>query len=163
MAVVLLLCGGSAQAHVVFAHGRSYGVMRSPRASSLSSLSARVTPLTVGGPQSQVKYGNGPLMLSSKLYLIFWRAKAGEFASAYTEPIVHYAEDLQAEATHTTDEFSVADQYIDKAAQSDHRQNRIWRSCDGDGLPPLEKAEGCTAANAPCLTDTQIRGEIWNR
>ncbi len=162
VAVVLLLCGGTAHAHVVFAHGRSYGVMRSSRAAakSLSSLGTRVTPLTVGGPQSPVKYGNGPLMLSSKLYLIFWQAKAGEFESAYSEPIVHYAEDLQAEDTHTTDEFSVADQYTDKAGKAITGKIEFGEAVTVTGYPPLEEAEGCAAAKSPCLTDKQIREEI---
>ncbi len=162
MAVVLLLCGGSAQAHVVFAHGRSYGVMRPPGAAgkALSSLGDRVVPLTVGGPQSPLRYGGGSLMLSSKLYLIFWQAKAGEFESGYTEPIVHYAEDLHAESTHTTDEFSVADQYTDKAGKAITGKIDFGEAVTVTGYPPLEEAEGCTAANVPCVTDKQIREEV---
>jgi hypothetical protein len=117
-ALVVLTCG-LAQAHVVFAHGRAYGVMRPPQrvAKPLSSPGGRAAPLTVGGPQPPVTYGGGPLMLKSKLYLIFWEQKVGEFASDYTEPIIQYAKDLQAEDTHTTDEFSVAKQYTNKAGQ----------------------------------------------
>jgi PKD repeat protein len=160
-AVLLVLAGGVAQAHVVFAHGRAYGVMLPPRAGAkpLSSLGGRATPLTVGGAQPPVVYGGGPLMLSSKLYLIFWEQKAGEFASAYTEPIIQYAKDLQAEDAHTTDEFSVAEQYTDKAGKS------ITGKVEFGGevmvtaaYPPLDKAEGCT--KAPCVTDSQIRKEI---
>ncbi|HXB64343.1 MAG TPA: PKD domain-containing protein [Solirubrobacteraceae bacterium] len=157
----LALAGGVAQAHVVFAHGRAYGVTPSPkaRAKALSALRDRATSLTVGGPQPPVEYGGGPLMLSSKLYLIFWEQKAGEFASDYTEPIVQYAKDLQAEDTRTTDEFSVAEQYTNKEGKPITGKLEF-----GDDVtvtasyPPLDKGEGCT--KAPCVTDSQIREEI---
>jgi PKD repeat protein len=160
---LLVLTAGVAQAHVVFAHGRAYGVMLPSRtgAKPLSSLSGRAAPLTVGGPQSPVVYGGGPLMLTSKLYLIFWEQKAGEFASEYTEPIIQYAKDLQAEDTHTTDEFSVAEQYTDKAGKSITGNVEFGDDVFVTGTyPPLEEAEGCTKAEAPCVTDRQIRKEI---
>jgi PKD repeat protein len=160
---MLAFAGGVAQAHVVFVHGRAYGVTPTPRARAkeLSALRDRATPLTVGGPQPQVEYAGGPLMLSSTLYLIFWEQKAGEFASDYTEPIVQYAKDLQAEEAHTTDEFSVAEQYTNK------EKKPITGKVEFGGdvtvtasYPPLEEGEGCTKAKAPCVTDHQIREEI---
>ncbi len=160
--VALALAGGTAQAHVVFAHGRAYGVTPTPKArkaQALSRLGSQAASLTVGGPQPLLKYHNGPLMLSSKLYLIFWEQKAGEFSSQYTEPIIQYAKDLQAEDAHTTDEFSVADQYTDKEGKPITGKVEFG----GDVIvsasyPPLEEGEGCT--KAPCVTDTQIRAEI---
>ena len=155
------LIGGMAQAHVVFAHGHAYGVTPSPkaRARERSTLRGRATPLTVGGPQPPVGYGGGPLMLSSKLYLIFWEQKAGEFSSEYTEPIIQYAKDLQAEDTRTTDELSVAEQYTNKEGKPITGKVEFG----GDvtvtaSYPPLDKGEGCT--KAPCVTDGQIREEI---
>jgi PKD repeat protein len=162
-AVLFVLNSGVAQAHVVFAHGRAYGVMLPSRTGTkpLPSLGTRATPLTVGGPQPPVVYGGGPLMLSSRLYLIFWEQKAGEFASEYIKPIIQYAKDLQAEDAHTTDEFSVAEQYTNKAGEA------ITGKVEFGGevmvtaaYPPLDTAEGCTAAHAPCVTDSQIRAEI---
>lgn len=162
-AALFVFTGQAAQAHVVFAHGRAYGVMFPSRAGTkpLSSLRSRTEPLTVGGQQPAVVYGGGPLMLSSKLYLIFWEQKAGEFASDYTEPIIHYAEDLQAEDTHTTDEFSVAKQYTDNAKQPITGKVEFGGDAFAIGAyPPLEEAEGCVKAKAPCVTDKQIREEI---
>jgi PKD repeat protein len=162
-AILLVLASGVALAHVVFAHGRAYGVMRpSPKSATPLSLSGgHARPLTIGGPQPLVKYGDGPLMLSSKLYLIFWEQKAGEFPNSYTEPIIHYAEDLQAEEAHTTDEFSVAEQYTNKAAQAISGKIAFGGDAFAIGAyPPPEEAEGCTSAKAPCVTDKQIREEI---
>jgi hypothetical protein len=161
-AVLLILAGGVAQAHVVFAHGRAYGVTPTPKArkaQALSPVGGYAAPLTVGGLQSPVKYGGGPLMLSSKLYLIFWEQKAGEFASEYTEPIIQYAKDLQAEDALKTDEFSVAEQYTNNegkpitgnvAFEDEVLVTEVY--------PPLDEAEGCT--KSPCVTDSQIREEI---
>ena len=160
---MLALSRGAAQAHVVFADGRAYGVMLTSRAGSkpLSLLRGRAAPLTVGGLQPPVVYGGGPLMRSSKLYLIFWEQKAGEFASDYTEPIIQYAKDLQAEDAHTTDEFSVAEQYTDKAGEPiSGRVEFGSEELVTGAYPPLEEAEGCTKAKAPCVTDRQIRKEI---
>jgi PKD repeat protein len=162
LAVALLaLGGGAAQGRVVFMHGRAYGVTLSPkaRARERSTLRGRATPLTVGGHQPPVEYGGGPLMLSSKLYLIFWEQQAGEFSSDYTEPIIQYAKDLQAEDARTTDEFSVAEQYTNKAGKPITGKVEFG----GDvtvtaSYPPLDKGEGCT--KAPCVTDSQIREEI---
>ncbi|HEV3321041.1 MAG TPA: PKD domain-containing protein [Solirubrobacteraceae bacterium] len=158
---LLTLTGGMAQAHVVFAHGRARGVTPSPkaRARELPTLRGRATPLTVGGPQPPVEYGGGPLMLSSKLYLIFWEQQAGEFSSDYTEPIIQYAKDLQAEDARTTDELSVAEQYTNEAGKPITGKVEFG----GDvtvtaSYPPLDKGEGCTTA--PCVTDSQIRAEI---
>ena len=158
---LMAVLAGVAQAHVVFIHGKGYGVTPSPkaRAKELATLHGRVSPLTVGGNQPPVKYGDGPLMLSSTLYLIFWEQKAGEFASQYTEPIIQYAKDLQAGAALTTDEFSVAEQYAN--AKAEHITGKVKFGGDVTvtaSYPPLDTAEGCT--KSPCVTDGQIQKEI---
>lgn len=160
MAVALsAMVAGVAQARVVFIHGRAYGITPTPRARALHALTGRAKPLTFGGPQSPLTYNDGPLMLSSKLYLIFWQQKAGEFASQYTEPIIEYAKDLQADDALKTDEFSVAEQYAN--ANNEHVTGKVEFGGEvtvTETYPPLDTAEGCT--KAPCVTDGQIRKEI---
>ena len=156
--VLVAVLAGVAQAHVVFNHGKGYGVTPTPRARALRALTGRATPLTFGGPQPPVKYGEGPLMLSSKLYLIFWQSKAGEFSNGYTEPIIQYAKDLQAEDSSTTDEFSIATQYTNKEGEAITGKVQFGDDVFVTGYPPLDKAEGC--AKAPCVTDKQIREEV---
>ncbi len=161
VALLVLACG-VAQAHVVFAHGRAYGVTPTPKArkaQALSPLGGHAAPLTVGGLQPPVKYGGGPLMLSSKLYLIFWEQKAGEFASEYTEPIIQYAKDLQANDALKTDEFSVAEQYTNNEGKPITGNVAFEEEVlVTEAYPPLDEAEGCT--KSPCVTDSQIRAEI---
>ncbi len=161
-ASLLVLGGGVAQAHVVFAHGRAYGVTyRSRPGQPLRFPNGRAAPLTVGGQQPLLLYGGGPLMLSSKLYLIFWEQKAGEFETGYTEPIIQYAKDLKAEQAHTTNEFSIAEQYTDKTAQAITGKIEFGGEVMVTGAyPALNEKEGCTKAKAPCVTDAQIRTEI---
>jgi len=152
--------GGVAQARVVFVHGRAYGVMRAPGAAPVAGIAPaarRVSPLTVGGPQPPLAYGGGPLMLSSKLYLIFW-GPSGSFPSSYTAPIVQYAKDLQTDDSLTTDEFSVADQYANgKGAHISGEVTFGGEVFDTTAYPALDKAHGC--ATAPCVTDAQIQTE----
>ncbi len=163
--VVLLsaLAAGVAQGRVVLVHGKAYGEMLSPRTQEASA--ARLlpgvrgaSPLTVGGPQESVKYGGGPLMISSKLYLIFWGPK-GSFPSSYTGPIIQYAKDLESDQSLTTDEFSVADQYTNKAGT--HISGNVAFGgdvFDETAYPTLDKPDGCTAE--PCVTDAQIQQEV---
>ena len=165
LAVALLaLTDGVAQARVVFAHGHAYGVTPTPKVRKAQALFAsrgRATALSTGGPQPPVVYHNGPLMLTSKLYLIFWQQKAGEFPSEYTGPIIQYAKDLQVEDSRTTDEFSVAEQYTNNEGRAITGKVEFGDDVFATGpYPPLEESEGCTKAKAPCVTDTQIRKEI---
>jgi len=161
---LLALNDGVAQARVVFAHGRAFGVTPTPKVRKAQALLASpgsATALSVGGPQPPVVYHNGPLMRTSKLYLIFWEQKAGEFPPEYTEPITQYARDLQVEGSRSTDEFSVAEQYTNNEGRPITGRVEFGGEVLASGpYPPLEESEGCTKAKAPCVTDTQIRNEI---
>lgn len=154
------------QARVVFTHGRAYGETPPPgrtATTGLASPAKRVEPLTIGGPQQSVTYGGGPLMLSSTLYLILWDPEK-RFSPTYTEPIVQYAKDLQADESLTTDELSVATQYTN--ANKEHITGGVafgGEALDDTAYPPLEEAEGCTEAYKPCVTDRQIQAEILNQ
>lgn len=155
-----------AQARVVFIHGRAYGETPLPgraAATGLASPAGGVKPLTIGGPQQSVTYGGGPLMLSSTLYLILWDPEK-RFSPTYTEPIIQYAKDLQADESLTTDELSVATQYTN--ANKEHITGGVafgGEALDDTPYPPLEEAEGCTEAHKPCVTDSQIQAEILNQ
>ena len=122
-------------------------------------LHGRVQPQTFGGPQPPVEYHGGPLMISSKLYLIFWGPK-GSFPSSYTAPIIQYAKDLQAEDAHTTDEFSVAKQYAN--AKSEHITGEV--TFGGEDVDttvyPARGEEGCAKGDEHCVSDAEIQEEI---
>lgn len=161
VAALLVLAGSVAQARVVFVHGKGYGFTISPRArvAERPLFGGRVRPLTMGGPQPPVVYHGGPLMLASKLHLIFWGA-AGSFPASYTAPIVQYAKDLHADDALTTDEFSVAEQYAN--AQSEHITGEVaFGGEDFDTTAyPARGEEGCAKGDAQCVSDAEIREEI---
>jgi PKD repeat protein len=152
--------GGLAQAKVVYLHGKAYGEMLTP-ARAVALKARGVSPLTIGGPQQPVTYGDGPLMVSSTLYLIFW-GPSGSFPASYTAPIIQYAKDLQADESLSTDEFSVAEQYANGGGA--HISGEVGFGgdvFDTTAYPALDTAEGCTKAQ--CVTDSQIQQEILNQ
>jgi hypothetical protein len=162
----LLAC--TAQGRVEVIHGKAYGVTPNPRAQTLRSLvgranppTGRATPLTVGGAQPPLEYGGGPVMLSSKLYLIFW-GPAGSFAESYTAPIIQYAKDLEAAQALSTDEFSVAELYGNAAEEQITGKVTFGGDVfDTTSYPGREPLGGCPE-KTPCVTDSQIRTEIRN-
>jgi PKD repeat protein len=150
------MVAGVAQARVVFIHGRAYGVTPPPGA-AVTGL-GRVRPLTIGGSQPPVKYGGGPLMLSSKLYLIFWDPEK-RFSSTYTTPIVQYAKDLQVDELLTTDEFSVATQYTNASKENITGKVAFGGETLDETPYPSPATEGCVG-HTPCVSDKQIQAEI---
>jgi len=173
------LLAGAAQGRLVHIGGRTYGVMLAPAAqvpsatqvpSAAQSLqlgaplparplaSGRAAPLSSGGGPGPVTYRNGPLMLSSTLYLIFW-GPHGSFPASYTDPIVQFAKDLHADEGKTTDDFSVAELYAN--GNGEHISGAVslgGEAFDTTPYPAPEKAGGCERAY--CLTDAQIGAEI---
>jgi len=156
---LLMLTGGAAQAKVVVSGGKAYGVTPTPKAAAASRALRRISPLTVGGHQPPLEYHSGPLMLSSKLYLIFWGPE-NSFEKSYTEPIIQYAKDLESDESLTTDEFSVAEQYANGA--SEHITGKVAFGgdlVDTTTYPKREPAGGCPETGQ-CVSDAQIRAEI---
>jgi hypothetical protein len=176
---LLALLAGAAQGKLVHIGGRTYGVMLAPAAPALPAaqpapagqepqigapLSAQPlaadapAPLSSGGSPGPVTYRNGPLMLSSTLYLIFWGPR-NSFPASYTEPIVQFAKDLHAEEGKTTDDFSVTELYANR--NGEHISGDVslgGEAFDTTPYPAPEKGGGCERIY--CLTDAQISTEI---
>ena len=168
MALLLLAVAGStAQAKLVYHHGKPYGELPKPGAASTpppSGLSPSGSPFTVGGPQPPLTYGGGPVMLSSKVYLIFW-GPSGSFASTYSSPIIQYAKDLQTDHLKTTNEFSVGQQYYEGTSVKHFITNNVsfgGAIFDTTPYPAIDTSQGCSTAERPCVTDEQIQNEILN-
>jgi hypothetical protein len=165
--VLAAFLASTAQGRVVEHHGKALGEMLGPRAGASpigAALRAgtwyapQTDSQTIGGPQPPLLYRGGPLMLSSTLYLIFWGPE-GSFPASYTDSVVQFSEDLQADQALTTDEFSVIEQYAD--ASGTHISGNVTyggAAFDTTPYPATEQAGGCEAAE--CLTDSQIRHEI---
>ncbi len=105
-----------------------------------------------------VAYRGGPLMLSSSLFLIFWGPEGG-FPSAYTDPLIQFADDLHADQNLTSDVFSVTELYTN--AVGTHISGDVTLGAvkfDTTSYPAPDAEEGCEAND--CLTALQIRSEI---
>lgn len=167
IAVLLLAAAAgatSAQGKIEVIHGKRYGVLPQPAGSRAAppSLSLTGSPPTVGGPQPQLDYFGGNVMLTSKLYLIFW-GPSGSFASTYSGPIVQWAKDLHADQAKITGEASVAEQYYQGSSPKQFITGHVAYGgalFDTTPYPALDTANGCTAAQAPCVSDAQIQKEI---
>jgi PKD repeat protein len=158
-----VLAGGAAlgQAKVVHANGQTYGVMYAPgHGATPGGASSPLAP-TIGPPQQeQLTYGDGPLMLTSKLYLIFW-GKSGSFAASYENPIIQWAKDLAVASTTNTDEFSVTRQYKNAASKSMTGQI-VFGGAVNDTRAYPAKTSACASDSQPCIMDAQLQTEITN-
>ncbi len=155
--------GATAQARIVFHHGKAYGELPKPGTVAPQS-PFTASPFTVGGNQPPLTYGGGPVMLSSKIYLIFWGPK-GSFAPSYSAPIIQYAKDLATDRAKTTNEFSVGRLYYEGTATKHYITTNTTfggSAFDTTPYPALDTANGCTVAARPCVTDPQIQNEILN-
>jgi PKD domain len=161
-ALLMLTLAGGANAKVVWRHGHAYGEL--PKPGSQPALSFTGSPFTVGGNQPPLTYGGGPVMLSSKIYLIFW-GKSGSFASSYSGPIIQWVKDLAADHAKTSNEFSVNQLYYSGTSTHHFITNNIIYGgsvFDTSSYGAIDTAGGCDAADAPCVTDNQMQNEILN-
>jgi hypothetical protein len=162
-ALLMLALAAGAQAKVVWHHGKAYGELPRPGIAK-ATLSFTGSPFTVGGNQPPLTYGGGPVMLSNKLFLIFW-GPSGSFASTYSGPITQWAKDLAADHAKTSNEFSDAELYY--SGTTTHHlitNNLTYGGAVFDTTPygAVDTGDGCTASEAPCVTDNQIQNEILN-
>jgi len=161
-----------AQGSVSVVDGSAYGVMPAPGlpggAADAAASQALPTPRPLsasglatpafGGGGGGVTYNGGPLMLSTTLYLIFW-GPSGSFPASYTQPLVQFANDLQADDALTTDDFSVAELYAN--ASGTHISGDMTlggETRDTTPYPAPDGSEGCRSSD--CLTRIQILIEL---
>ncbi len=155
--------GATAQAKIVIIHGKAYGELPKPGTVTPQSPFTG-SPFTVGGNQPPLTYGGGPVMLSSKLYLIFW-GPPGSFAPTYSGPMIQYARSLATDRLKTTNEFSVGRLYYQGTSSKRFITTNVAYGgavMDTTPYPALDTANGCKAAEQPCVTDPQIQNEILN-
>src|SRR5438270_6431272 len=152
----LTLCAGAANAYVKRGdNGRLYGVMPTPQAAALHPA---VRPPT----QPLMTYQGGPVMLRTKLYLIFW-GPTGSFDSTYRGPIVQWAKDLAADTGKTTNEFSIASLYyqtINGPTEHITRQVAFGGALNDTRAYPTSLCTNPGNPQGVCLLDAQLQGEI---
>ena len=155
---VAALAVGAATANAYVVHGtngHTYGIMPTPEAAALA-------PSHAAASQPALLYNGGPVMLSTKIYEIFW-GPAGSFDPSYQGPITQWAKDLGANTGRTTNEFSVGSLYYQTI---NGPKQFITRNVSFGGVlsdtRPYPR-NGCTNPNSPgtvCLLDGQLQGEL---
>ncbi len=161
-ALLMLMLATGAQAKVVWHHGHAYGELPKPGTQPILSFSG--SPFTVGGNQPPLTYGGGPVMLSSKIYLIFW-GESGSFAASYSGPIIQWVKDLAADHAKATNEYSVGELYYEGTSTHHFITNNVsYGGSVFDTAPygAIDTADGCTSSESPCVTDNQMQNEILN-
>jgi hypothetical protein len=142
----------NAQGYIVRAHGHVYGILPAPNSGHW------LQAATAAG--QNVSYLGGPVMLSNRLYLIFW-GPAGSFAPSYEAPIIQWAEGLAADSGRTTNEFSVASLYYRR-----HPHVHISRSVTFGGVINDARRypqNGCVNPahkGGVCLSDAELEIEV---
>ena len=130
---------------------RLYGIM--PRPGTLAAEAAAAVP-----SQPPLTYGGGSVMVTSRLYLIFW-GPAGSFDATYEGPITQWAKDLAADSGKTTNEFSVASQYYETGPTKQISRNVLFGGAVSDTRP--YPSNGCgDNPGGVCLSDGQLQIEI---
>jgi PKD repeat protein len=157
----LALGAGLAQAKVVHLNGQAYGITYPPGHGATVTPGDVPSPFapTIGSPtQPPLLYGNGPLMLTPKLYLIFW-GPSGSFASSYENPIIQWAKDLAADGSTNLDEYSVVRQYKN-AASKPLTGKVIFGAAVNDTRSYPTRTSACVGDANPCIMDSQLQAEI---
>ncbi|MFL5821827.1 MAG: PKD domain-containing protein [Solirubrobacteraceae bacterium] len=153
-----LVATGAASALVVRGpHGHAYGILPRP-----GSAASRRAGAAVNDP---VRYRGGPVMLSSRLHLIFW-GPAGSFPAHYENPIIQWAKGLGADTGKTTNEFSVGSLfYMTVPHPQRHRLHVSTTVTFGGAVNDTRPfpANGCMNPDTPhrvCLSGSQLETEV---
>lgn len=148
----------AAQAYVVRekhndrGQNRLYGI--TPRPGTRAALARAAA----GPSQPPLTYGGGSVMVTSRLYLIFW-GSTGSFPATYQGPITQWAKDLATDSGKTTNEFSVTSDYYQTNPTKGITRNVLFGGAVTDTHP--YPANGCgDNPGGVCLSDGQLQLEI---
>ena len=108
LALVALALPGTAAAR-----GRLLGAF----AGTAPVLTDGVRPLAAASPSGHVSYGGGPVMHSTKTFVIYWDP-AGALGADYEALVNRYLADVAADTGTQTNVYSVATEYGDASARS---------------------------------------------
>ena len=107
----------------------------------------------------QLRYHNGPVMHTNKVYAIYWQPSnwSAQMASGYSALIDRYFTDVAADSGKPTNVYWAATQYYDGAGYVSYSSSFAGSVTVTDPLP----ASGCKdSATSVCLTDAQLQSEI---
>jgi hypothetical protein len=145
------------------------GVAGMARADSSESIVPRINNvlglvpslhLFAGRPSGlgQLRYHNGPVELTNKVYAIYWVPSGYSVSSGYESLINRFFTDVAADSGKTSNVYYSDTQYYNTSNQHISYSSSFAGSVvDTSPLP----ASGCTDSATPvCLTDAQIQSEV---
>lgn len=104
-----------------------------------------------------LRYHNGPVMHTNRVYSIYWVPSGYTMAAGYTSLLDRYFADVAADSGKTTNVYYTATQYYDGGGHVAYSSSYGGSVTVNDPLP----ASGCTdSATTVCLSDAQIQNEI---
>jgi PKD repeat protein len=158
----------SASAVVVRSHGQFLGVASrpgvAPAAIPGSVASAHAAAVTAAGSSwDSLNYQGGPVLHSSKPYVIFWAPSGETIPASWQSLIERYFTDVAADSTKASNVYAVARQYTDSTGFADYQQSFDSGSQvvqDVDNYPARDASNCADSSYTTCLTDGQIQTEI---
>ncbi len=151
LALVALALPGTAAAR-----GRLLGAF----AGTAPVLTDGVRPLAAASPSGHVSYGGGPVMHSTKTFVIYWDP-AGALGADYEALVNRYLADVAADTGTQTNVYSVATEYGDSAGKIAYDTSFGGAYVDRTPYPFQSCAMGTLGlGHASCLTDAAIQAEV---
>ncbi len=156
-----------AQAMRVRVGGRVYGVM--PSAGALPGIAGRSTAVapksssaTAAPPGWNVSYQGGPVLHTTRPYVIYWDPSGSGITARSEQVINQYLTDVAADTNETEDTYGVGRQYYDSVGIADAGQTFSSSSqafIDSDAYPTTNNCPAETGYTN-CITDAQLQSEL---
>ena len=142
----------AAQGYILRAHGHVYGILPAP-----GSQAMRRASVAAG---QDVSYQGGPVMLTNRIFLIFW-GPANSFAASYENPIIQWVQGLAADSGKTTNEFSVGSLYYQNNPHAYISRTVTFGGGVNDNRTyPANGCENPANSRGVCLSDGELQTEI---
>ena len=124
-----------------------------------------LVPRALANERSRLPYNGGPVLHSSRPYLIFWTPSGESIAASSESLIERYFTDVAADSGKSSNVFGVLRQYYDRSGFADYRQTfDRARQVIVDTQPyPPEDASSCPGVSATyprCISYAQIQSEV---
>jgi PKD repeat protein len=141
------------------ARGRLLG-LAPPTGGAAAALSDGVRPLAAAASTGSVTYHGGPVLHSTRTFLIFWDP-AGALGSDYEGLVARYLADVAADSGTQANVYSVATEYGDANGKVAYQSTFGGSIVDRTAYP----LQTCSTSllglsTTPCLTDAAIQAEI---
>jgi PKD repeat protein len=128
---------------------------------SVAAASPTVSPASASW--ENLSYRGGPVVHSSRPYLVYWAATGETIDPSWQSLIQSYFSDVAADSTKATNVYAVARQFTDHTGFADYQQTFDPTSQviqDVDSYPATDATVCSGSPYATCLSDQQLQDEL---